>query len=493
VGEGSVGAVFIVLLTSYAIASRAAPASRESPVEQHLFGGNTPLLGLSSSVGAIVSMAVAFTALLSVGFVFGWQVLLSIGAGGAAGLKALATFARRQRTRNALDDAATQNYRYGASYLAILATGRSNGFLLFYAVAILFYQAMLATELAVLRKFLHFFIPMPSLELGLLLAIIVIVCYSYVFLGGFRGVLTTDYFQLLVVVAFIALVAAHLVHASAPPHIPSMATAATTWTPIRLVLLHVGVFIGAFGWAFGNIDQWYRTIGTLPLNAALRTLKFAAVITYTIAIAPVLAGSAAIAHLPRAVGNTASLHLLNQLWMAGDSTLRFVLVMALTCAALTTLNTYTISTEQLYYEMSIRMIATSHRQYFFEWLLKWKQIRVAALVALALAYGASFAISDTMVYAVGVCALCGFIFFVPALLVATKHAADTYPRSDVATLATSLVLTPIALIIGRHYVGEIATQLYLLPAAIGIACAVAVLANQAIKIVRTRWNVSKSS
>jgi hypothetical protein len=326
-----------------------------------------------------------------------------------------------------------------------------------------------------------------------LLAIIVIVCYSYVFLGGFRGVLTTDYFQLLVVVAFIALVAAQLVRAQGLPRIPSMTAAATTWTPVRLVLLHVGVFIGAFGWGLGNIDQWYRTIGTLPLTTALRTLKLAAIITYTIAIAPVLAGSAALAHLPPAVGNTASLYLLDQLWMDGDSTLKFVLIMALTCAALTTLNTYTISTEQLYYEMSIRMVATSHRQYIFEWLLKWKQIRIAALVALVLAYSASFAISDTMVYAVGVFALCGFIFFVPALLVATKRSPDAQHSSNVTILATSLILTPIVLVIAQRYVGEISTQLYLLPAAIGIACALAVMANSLIRIVRTRWNASKSS
>ena len=127
-GEGSVVAVFLVLLTSYVIAWNSAPGSRESRVEDHLFAGNTPLLGLSSSVGAIVSMAVAFTALLSAGFVFGWQILLSI-AGGAAGLKALVTFARRPATVRALDHSAELRHSHGASYLSILASGRSNSFL----------------------------------------------------------------------------------------------------------------------------------------------------------------------------------------------------------------------------------------------------------------------------------------------------------------------------------------------------------------------------
>lgn len=491
-GEGSVGAVFFVLLTSYVIAWRTAPESRESPVEEHLYGGNTPVLGLSSSVGAIVSMAVAFTALLSAGFVFGWQVLLSMGAGGAAGLKTLAIFARRPTTRRALDHSAEQENRYGASYLAILGSGRRGSFLFFYAVAIIFYQGMLATELAVLRKFLHFFIPMGSVELALLLAVIVIVCYSYVFLGGFRGVLTTDYFQLLVVVAFMALVAAQVVREGGVPRIPSMTVAAITWTPVRLTLLHVGVFMGAFGWGLANLDQWYRTIGTLPIVTAMRTLRYAAVITYTIAIAPVLAGSAALlSGLPRAVGNAASLHLLGQMWTAGDATLKFVLVMALTCAALTTLNTYIISTEQLYYEFSIRLVAPTHRLYVLEFLLKWKQIRAVALFALAVAYVASFAISDDMVYAVGVGALCGFIFFVPALLSATlgsATSASSRSQRDVGVLLASLILAPLLLALFRRYVGEISTHLYLLPAAIGCACAATAAMDQLIQLVRSRWN-----
>ena len=475
-GEGSVVAVFVVLLTSYVIAWYSAPRSRETRVEDHLFAGNSPLLGLSSSVGAIVSMAVAFTALLSAGFVFGWQILLSIAAGGAAGLMTLVTFARRPTTTRLLDHAAELRHRHGASYLSVLASGRSNSFLIFYAVALVFYQGMLATELAVLRNFMRFFIPMSSVELGLLVAVTVIVCYSYVFLGGFRGVLTTDYFQLLVVIAFIALIGAHFVKVRLPFHIPSLTVAATPWTPLRLILLHVGVLVAAFAWGLANTDQWYRTVGTLPLKVATRTLKWAALITFCIAIPPVLAGSAAASSLPHQLGNTASLHLLSRLWLGGDVTLRFVMIMALTCAALTTLNTYIISTEQLYYEFSIRMIANTHRQYVLEFLFKWKQIRVVASIALAIAYGCSYLISEQMIYAVGVLAACGFIFFVPALVASTYRSpvkAASRANRDVPVLIASLLLSPIILATLRYFTGEVNTHLYLIPASIGIACALA--------------------
>jgi hypothetical protein len=190
----------------------------------------------------------------------------------------------------------------------------------------------------------------------------------------------------------------------------------------------------------------------------------------------VLAGSAAVATLPHEVGNTASLHLLSRLWLGGDVTLRFVMIMALTCAALTTLNTYIISTEQLYYEFSIRMIPNTHRQKVLELLFKWKQIRVVASIALAIAYGCSFFISDQMVYTVGVLSLCGFIFFAPALLAAMiRPQAKAAARSnrDVQVLITSLVLAPIVLVVLRYFTGEIAAHLYLLPTSIGIACSLA--------------------
>ena len=176
------------------------------------------------------------------------------------------------------------------------------------------------------------------------------------------------------------------------------------------------------------------------------------------------------------VGNTASLYLLSRLWLSGDVTLRFVMIMALTCAALTTLNTYIISTEQLYYEFSIRIIANTHREYLLQVLFKWKQIRVVASIALAVAYGCSFFISDQMVYTVGVLSLCGFIFFVLALIAAMcrpQAKAAARSKRDVQVLITSLVLAPIVLVVLRHFTGEIAAHLYLLPTSIGTACALA--------------------
>ena len=81
-----------------------------------------------------------------------------------------------------------------------------------------------------------------------------------------------------------------------------------------------------------------------------------------------------------------------------------------------------------------------------------------------------------MIYAVGVFSACGFIFFVPALVAATLRSpvkAAARANRDVPVLIASLLLTPLVLAVLRHVAGEITTHLYLLPASVGIACAIA--------------------
>ena len=469
--QASALAILLVLAASYGIAWWSARRQRAVPVNQYLFGGNTPLLGLSSSVGAIVSMAIAFTALLSAGFVFGWQILFSIFAGGAGGLWLLFRFAHSPEVKQAREKAQETQHRLGASFLAILADRRGAGFLFFYAVAIAFYLAMLATELAVLRVFLQFFIPFGDAELVVVLVAILLVCYSYVFLGGFRGVLITDYFQLLVVLAFIGLLAVHLGATPFRGSIPPMTKAAIQWTPMRLVLLHAGVFFGTFAWGLGNLDQWYRTFGTLSSPAAEKIIRTAALITFGAAIIPVLFGSAALTRgIPSSVGNEASLYLVAELWRDGGATLRFVFIAALTCAALTTLNTYLISIQQLYYEFGVHFTSLDSRLHFVELLFKWRDIRLFAFVGAAISLAASFAIAGANVYSIGVAALCGFVFCVPAVLSAVS------PRlagAEVWSLIGGVIISPAILLWLRTRIGPIHVHLYLIPCAAAAACTLA--------------------
>jgi len=278
-------------------------------------------------------MAVSFTALLSAGYEWGWQMIFPMFAGCAVGLAAILKLTQHPRLTGNVTPRKNP-YLRGASYLAILGSRTT---MPYYAFLIAAYGAMLITEIVVLRGFIGALTGLPAAELVMTIATVVIVCYAYVFIGGFRGVLVTDYFQLMVVFVFLGLWFTSIFRGT-QLHIPSPMTAHVAFTPWTRSLLYLGIFSGALAWMFASVDQWYRTIGTLPLPAARRLLTAAGIALCTFSIVPVMAGAAAVgrADIPAQVSNGISRILIADLLTHANTTVRFVFAMALTCAALTT-------------------------------------------------------------------------------------------------------------------------------------------------------------
>ncbi len=471
----SVIPVFVVLLSSFFISLWCAWSNRSPEVAKYLYSGNTPVLALSSCVGTVVSMAISFTALLSAGYTFGWQILFTLTGGSLAGLVAMLRLLKHERLRLLQPAIAQDDHSDGASYLVCFQSGRSL-FPYFYIFYILFYSAMLTTEVGVLRGFLTSLFHFHTTELVITMFMIVLVCYAYVFIGGFRAVLITDYFQLLVVLAFVGLLLAST-HFGALQNLPPPLAAKIHWTPWRLVLLHFGVFSGAFSWTFANIDQWYRTAGTLPVKTARTILIQTVIIVCALSAIPVLAGSYALTRhaTPVGVTNEISLLLVQDLLLSATATVRFTLVMALVCAALTTLNTYIMTIQQLYYETSIRIYATQYRWYILEFLLKWKQVRGVGLILTATCFIASFFTSSNTIYWFGVVSLCGYVFSVPFLLSEAANISNdksVFKRlTERASLGLllSIALFPLVLVAIRLISGPISLHLYSIPAAAGLA------------------------
>jgi Na+/pantothenate symporter len=418
-------------------------------------------------------MAIAFTALLSAGYTFGWQMLYPLISGALIGLLAILRLLKHERVSQDQKKIERGEQQEGASYLV---TFRHNGPLAFFVLFLGFYSAMLATELSVLRVFLEFLLRIPFPELFTLVLMVALVCYSYVFIGGFRAVLITDYFQLIVVIIFLGLFLANIDLGSIK-NLPSATAAKIRWTPWREFFLYIGVFCGAFSWTFASIDQWYRTAGTLPRKAARTVLIQSVLILCSVTVVPVMIGSHALAMkgIPPSITNEISLVLVQEMLRDASTTVRFAFLMALVCAALTTLNTYIMTIQQLYYELSIRINAKTHRGYILEYITKWKQIRTVGLVFMAACFLASFSIPDHAVYSFGVFALCGYVFSVPLLL---SKALDISEKSQIlrkiperatSGLMISIILFMPILILVRQEVGPISLHLYAIPAAAGIA------------------------
>lgn len=467
----TVFAVFIVLIASFAISVYTARRRSSDLLQDFLFQGNTPLLGLSSCIGSIVSMAVSFTALLSAGYEWGWQIIFPIVAGCACGLFAILklthhpkVLAREERIRGG-------DFLGGASYLATLGSRAS---LPYYGFLICGYLAMLITEMVVLRAFLGFLIDLPAGELILTIATILLVCYGYVYIGGFLGVLVTDYFQLMVVFVFVGLWLTSVSH-HASFHVPSAFASHLVFTPIARSLLYVGVFAGAFAWMFASVDQWYRTTGTLELRHARRVLVSSAGVLCLFSFAPVLAGAAAIGRpdISPNVTNGVSFVLIADLLAHANTTVRFAFSMALTCAALTTLNTYLITMQQLYYEASTR-IGSRHWLHYvvLNYPLKWKQVRGFVAIIAGVAFVVSIFFPAAYVYAFGVLALSTFILMLPFVSGAVAEMVEGRFAAYVAakltrgiTVGLACIVWLLLLIIVRRTFGSLTEHLYLIPAA----------------------------
>ncbi|HVR09275.1 MAG TPA: hypothetical protein VMW75_14590, partial [Thermoanaerobaculia bacterium] len=211
-------------------------------------------------------MTISFTALISAGYIFGSQIIFSLTSGELVGLMAILRLLRHKRLLRQQDAITKDRHPDGASYLVCFQRGRAL-FPYFYILYLVFYSTMLVTEIGVLRAFLTSLLHFHFTELFIITMMIVFVCYAYVFIGGFKAVLITDYFQLLIVLTFLGLLLANT-NFNVLLTLPPPFAAKISWTPYTLIILHAGVFFGAFSWTFANIDQWYRTAGTLPIRAS---------------------------------------------------------------------------------------------------------------------------------------------------------------------------------------------------------------------------------
>jgi hypothetical protein len=485
----TVFAVFFVLIASFLISVLSSRKRSSNLLTDFLFSGNTPLLGLSSCIGSIISMAVSFTALLSAGYEWGWQIIFPLISGCAAGLAAILKLTQHPRLI-ANDTADGTSYVRGASYLAAFG---SRSAMSYYAFIIAAYGAMLVTEIVVLRGFIGSLTGLPVADLVLMIATVLIVCYAYVFIGGFRGVLITDYFQLMVVFVFVGLWFVSM-FSRTHLHIPSPTTTHAAFTPWTKCFLDVGLFSGAFAWMFASVDQWYRTIGTLSLPAARQVLTSAGIALCTFSIVPIMAGAAAVGRtdIPTHVSNGVSMILIADLLMHATTTVRFVFAMALTCAALTTLNTYLMTMQQLYYEAETRIDSEHWLHYLLvKYPLKWKQVRGFVAVLAAVAFFVSCFFPTRYVYAFGVFALSTFVLMLPFVVGALAEVFGTARRRAIRSVATivsnalmafggitvvsALTVWATLLSASRMILGSLSGHLYVIPAAAFVAAFAAIL------------------
>ncbi|MFY9825415.1 MAG: hypothetical protein WAM82_28830 [Thermoanaerobaculia bacterium] len=433
------------------------------------------MLAISSSIGAMFSLTSAFTALVSAGYVFGYQLAFSLSAGATCGLLVLLRLSRRSLVTDFLTSTQANGWSAGASYLTLLSAYFSRtAYLLYYAFAMVVYLGLTITEFAVFRVTLEALAPsLATPEIVLIISMTLLICFSYVFIGGYRGGLITDYFQLAIIFLFLGSLMREFKISSFILHLPSpMGGKVLTGSIPELILLHFGSFVGGFAAALFSIDQWYRTLGTLPLSRARKVLITGIILICLGSLVPILIGSYALnlSNMPVRLANTISTHLLINLLNTKNQTVRFLFFMTLAAVVLTTLDTYLITLQQLYYEFSIRFRASSSRTYILEYLTKWRNVRLVGFIMGVISFLASFFVANDSIYLFGVGALAAVIFLSPVLIIPlfspTKPLPEWYPWASL--IASVAIYWPLVYFFAR-LTGPVSIHLYIIAAAAGVA------------------------
>lgn len=428
---------------------------RERKVEHFLFAGNRPLLAVSSGVGAMFSYSLAGTALLAAGYVYGWQVCGPIVVGACLGLLTYLRLLNRPTISSVTAAFSDEDFAKGASYpQAIAETSGKELHFCTLSYLLIGYTAMLIAEIAVIRVTLTTIMPGHPQEAELILLVLLFVCFGYVFAGGFIGILISDHAQLIVIALFVLSSLVDVNWNSIWDALPSPTAAQVTTQGLLRVFLLLSALIGAFSITLGNADHWYRTAGTLPKAQAKKVLIVVTVATTLMGGGLIIAGSFAhnLSALEPSLGYDLTLTLLAKYAQGLNPTSLFFLGMTLAAIALTTIDTYIMTLEQMYYELSIYAHAEEHRWYIPEWLFKRKAIRGAGGLAAATSLGLSFLIPATGIYAWGTLALGAVVPATPLLVFRALELEVSYHwKPQIYGLLSSICLVPlIYAILGRH-------------------------------------------
>ena len=421
------------------------------------------------------SLTSAFTALVSAGYAFGYQLAFSLSAGATCGLLVLLRLSRKSHVAGFLTSTQAEGWVAGSSYLALLGDYFPQAtYLIYYALAMIVYIGLTITEFAVFRVTLGALAPgLATPEIILILSMTLLICFSYVFIGGYRGGLITDYFQLAIIFLFLGSLLTEFDIPALISGLPRpMEGKVLSGSKPELVLLHFGSFVGGFAAPLFSIDQWYRTLGTLPLTRARKVLIIGIILICLGSLLPVLIGSYALNFLSIPVNraNTISTQLLVNLLGIPNQTVRFLFFMTLAAVVLTTLDTYLITLQQLYYEFSIRLRAASFRTYILEYLVKWKNVRLVGFIIGVVSFIASFFVANDAIYLFGVVALAAVIFLSPVLIIPlyspTKPLPAWYPWASL--IASVVVYWPLVDFF-KSLTGPLNIHLYAIAAAAGVA------------------------
>lgn len=256
-------AAFLILTLSFVIAALARKSDPRRNLDAYLFSGNNHVLAWSSNVGSMLSIAMIFSFYIVTLVGGGMMLFVSVASGYTIGWILL-----DRGTRKLLANPDKERYVH-ATYVTLFSDKLPKYFLVLTFSAQ--YAIALVLEFSVLKDFLYGIFD-SNLQVAIVGIVVAALCGSYVVVGGYLGVLRTDFFQLVVVgSAFAYLISNNWAETKQLAWTAFDSQNIGGWYPIAWITIALTAAV----WFFASPDMWVRNFSSLQGSVGKRRLMIA--------------------------------------------------------------------------------------------------------------------------------------------------------------------------------------------------------------------------
>lgn len=327
----------------------------------YLFEGNKLSYSVLSNAGTLFSLNAFLVMGIGIGMNYGSIAFLIAVIGGVTALIIARNLVKsREFEKIFFTSQPCETSNFSIIDLASESLGNTTK-ILHGLIILVFLFLFLILEFALIRLCYSEYFPNSVIKPLLFIFLFMLVCFMYTFLGGFRGILRTDKWQLVIIIGATGLIIysfypntasaiSENIHAIYSLKIPKS-------IPLSLFILKcLGIVIYMICWTIGSADFWIRTICTLKNDQKLakKSITYSLLLITLCSMIPVFIG-VIIGNHCRAnpeISTQLPFCIIKYLTIALPAWPKGLLLAVLAAACFTTVDTFVIASTQTYFVLA---------------------------------------------------------------------------------------------------------------------------------------------